>query len=95
MTCPGDLVSLEDWHYAVEFGCGSDSWRLYGQVFGHPNQPDGRYIFTSTPTALDETQMLLTTASGRVYRLGACARNLQEQLQHIRDDITRGGTQRI
>lgn len=89
------LVQLENWHYQVELGGGYDSWRLNGEVYGHPNYSPGASVHVSTPKAFDESKMIITTASGRKYRLGNCDGNLDEQMGHIRDDITRGGTQKL
>lgn len=76
-------ISIHNWRYVVEFGCGTDSWRLGGEVFGHPNYSGGSHVLTL---------MQVTTASGRVYQLGNCAGIIEEQLAYIREDIARGGT---
>ena len=87
-------ILLENWRYLVEMGCGVDTWRLYGEVYGHPRFREGRSVFVSTPKSLDKEKRLITTASGKVYQLGNCAANEDEQFQYIEADISNGGTER-
>lgn len=92
-----NYVQLENWHYIIDL-CGgkcNDTWRLNGQVFNHPNFKNGDKVFVSTPKVLDEENMTLTTKSGRVYKIGRCSGNLEEQLNCIKEDIARGGTLHI
>lgn len=86
------IVRLENWRYLVNFGCGKDEWRLSGNVFNHPTIDDGNQAFVSTPVYFDKSKMITITASGRVYSLGICAGNLEEQMGYILDDIKNKGT---
>ena len=88
------VVQLEQWHYMVDMGCGSDMWGLCGKAFSHPHFKDGHFIMVSTPVELDEVNMIVKTSSGRLYELGECKGNLEQQLGYIREDIKHGGTSR-
>ena len=58
------------WSLVVEFGCGTDTWRLSGNVYNHPNFADGKIIFPSSIVSFDKTAMQIVTESGRKYQLG-------------------------
>ena len=51
---PVDVINLENWHYSVVMGGGTDSWRLTGEVYGHPKFPPGHRVFVSTPKMFDQ-----------------------------------------
>jgi hypothetical protein len=86
-----DLVELRDYRFATQMDFGTDSWCLYGRVFGHPNFRDGEFIYTSTPTAFDRENLLLTTASGREYRLVNPEGNAEDTWGEIELTIGRKG----
>ena len=54
---------LENWR-AGQFGLG-----LEGNVYGHPEFPDGEYVHTTPLKWINEVARLAETAS-RMYRLG-------------------------
>ncbi len=87
-----ETVLIENWRYMVLMGP-KDSWRLYGEVYGHPNRPEGGPCYTSTPVFLDRENRIVVTGSGRTYRLGVCAANEEEQFRHIESDVANGGTE--
>ncbi len=88
-----NYVKLHDWRFSMNMGCNLDIWMLGGKVYKHPNYPDGSFVHVSTPTKIEETSdgIFVTGASGRVYKLGTCAVNLDEGLAEIRECITKGG----
>lgn len=43
---------------------------LYGKVFGHPNFPDKCAVTSSAIVGRDIKNLTITTASGRIYKLG-------------------------
>lgn len=64
------MTTLENWHFCVELGFGSDLWRLSGNVYNHPNFADGAIVFPSSINSFDKARMQIITESGRKYQLG-------------------------
>lgn len=45
------------------------AWRLAGIAFGHPTYDPGEKLYPSSPVKFDEEHDLLTTFSGRTYKI--------------------------
>lgn len=86
------MINLENWAYRTLMGGGykRDSWRLYGEVYGHPEREDGAGVYVSRPIDFDAEARTIKGLSGRLYKLGECAGNEEEQIQFILNDIERG-----
>lgn len=87
------MVEIHKFRYMVEMGCGLDAWRPTGQVYGHPNVPDGNQIYTSTPVSLDEENLRFKTASGREYQIITFDDDQKKILDQIKTDIKNQGTE--
>ncbi len=85
------MVDLYEARYQMEMGCGSDSWRLYGVAIGHPQIKDGDIVMTSSPVSFDENGDILTTASGRVYKIVSYLDSRDKTIGQIKEDIKKGG----
>lgn len=83
-------VKLFDAQFRMQFGPGSkgDTWMLYGQVWGHPRFPDGDSVHISTPVSYDKETKLLSTVSGRTYRLIEPSAKVEQEIVEV---IERGG----
>ena len=65
-------------------------FRLWGKTVGHPQNPDGRYVYVSPPILFHEHTRTLMTASGREYKLGTFGgADEAEHLAYIFKDIQR------
>ena len=84
------MVILENAKYEMELGCGSDVWRLQGNVFGHPKFDDGKAVFVSTPVEFNEETNELTTASGRQYVIQSYVERVKT-IEQIKKDIEKKG----
>ncbi len=88
-------IEIYDLCYAMNLSGGGDLWMLHGEVFNHPNFPDGSIINPSSPVSFDEGNELLTTASERRYRVITYKTtgytNKEKTIAQIKLDITRGG----
>lgn len=89
-----NVVELHHWGYQVDMGCGnSDQWRLGGRPVGHPHVKDFAFVYVSTPVWFDRETMRMKTASGRTYQLYECSGKLEDQIEHILNDIKNKGTE--
>jgi hypothetical protein len=86
-------IRLENWRYTVRMCCSGDSWCLSGEAYGHPRFPPGHSVSTSSPVSFNKQDMVVTTYSGSIYKLGECAGNLEEQLHYIEEDVERARKQ--
>lgn len=82
------ILNLEDWHYFTIMSCAGDEWRLTGRVENHPTVPND-IVHLSSPVHFDKENMLVTTFSGRKYKLGRCFSNLEQQIKYIEEDVLR------
>ena len=88
---PAYKAELHNAQYLMNLGCGIDYWMLSGIVYGHPDIDDGKQIFVSTPIAIDETNNILTTYSGRKYKIVSYASRKETVIEQIKKDIEKGG----
>lgn len=85
------MVELHEAQYLMDMGFGRDYWRLGGKAVGHPNFPDWDEVFVSTPVSLDPENLILTTASGRVYKIVSFGGKQEEIIAQIKLDIANRG----
>jgi len=86
-----EIVELSDAQYLMNMSIGGDTWALYGCVVGHPNFPNGSYVFVSTPKSFDEQTGMLVTMSGRKYHIISYASAKEEVVKQIKNDIAKCG----
>lgn len=85
-----DIIEIFDFCYRMDLGCGSDLWRYQGIVSHHPVLQGGS-VRPSAPVFFDEATMVLTTASGRRYRIMSFLGKQEEIVAQIRSDIANKG----
>lgn len=86
------MIKLENWHYRFN----GFYFRLYGEVYGHPNHDDGTAVYISTPEFFNETKMIVIGISGKEYQLGKCGTtNILEQIEYIREEVLRVNNERL
>lgn len=85
------MIELYEAQYCHELSCGGDPWRIYGRVFGHEDIKDGTYMYPSTPKSFDETTLIFTTASGRLYKIMSFHMDKDKFIEQIKKDILNGG----
>ena len=83
------MLKIYDLRYQMELRGGGDVWRLYGKCPEHPNSSHGD-ICPSTPTSFDEANDVLTTASGRKYKVVSYW-DRTKVVEQIKKDIANGG----
>ena len=75
----------------MDMNCGGDIWRPYGFAPDHPTSPG--HVYTSTPIEFDEENLILTTASGRKYKICSFEGDNQKWISQIKLDIKNGGSE--
>ena len=63
------MVELLNWGWINNMQIGGDSLALYGQVYNHPNYPDGDNIIPSHFVSFDKLTKTGVSFSGRQYKL--------------------------
>lgn len=87
------MVEIYNFRYLMDMGIGGDLWKPYGQVYGHPHINDGLHVYTSTPVEFDEVNMIMTTASGRQYKICSFDGEQNKWIDQIKSDILNKGTE--
>lgn len=85
-----EMLELHNCRYQMQLSCCGDTWRLNGLCPEHPSANEDGYICPSTPIHLDEENLILTTASGRKYKLSSFI-NKEDVIQQIKSDIKNNG----
>lgn len=87
-------IEIYDLCYLIDMGDGKDLWMLHGEVFNHPNLPDGSKINLSPPITFDEKNDLLTTTDERSYKIVTYKTtpwtNKEKTIAQIKLDTIRG-----
>lgn len=66
---------------------GVESRRPFGRITGHPYMRDMEEAFISSPIKFDEKLYLITSSSGRKYRIQSYSGNKEEILEELRKHI--------
>lgn len=85
------MIELHNARYLMDMGFGHDVWRLHGNVVNHPNFKYWSVCWPSSPVKFDEENKILTTASGREYKICSFATNEQKVIEQIKADIANQG----
>lgn len=67
------MITIENFRYLIDMSCAGDSWRACGNVYDHPDRKNGEFIFISTPKSFDENSRVITTFSGKQYKINSFA----------------------
>lgn len=85
------MLTLYNYRFAVNMGCGRDTWALYGEVYGREGFQNGSFIFVSTPVKFDRETERVETFSGSVYQLMNPADDKEKIFREIEKVIELGG----
>ena len=83
------LIELDRWMYMVDNQTGHHVVRLSGYTKGHPKVDGKGRVFVSSPVKFDEEEKIVTTSSGKRYKLMECDGNEKEHIEYIRMDVKR------
>ena len=85
-----DVIEIFDFHYEMELCGGGDIWRYQGLAPNHPTVKSD-IVWPSSPAELDEENLILKTASGRLYKIMSFLGDKQSIISQIKSDILCGG----
>ena len=74
----------------MDMGCGFDIWRIYGEVVGHRNFPDGHQVNPSCPVSFDQEAETFKTKSGSIYKVMSYRRNVLDFWKDVRVAVKNG-----
>ena len=76
------LIQIENFQVSVEMGA------CNGNVYGHPNFPDGDSVYPSKIQSFDSKTETFTTQSGKVYKIRSyCKDGKKETLKKLKQYI--------
>jgi hypothetical protein len=83
------MLSLYNVRFQVEFGCGSDTWRIFADC---PERSSNETLI-STPIEYDSETDVIKTVSGSVYKIENYV-NKDKFIEEIKDVLENKGYQR-
>lgn len=87
-----NMIELHKACYAMYMQIGGDAWRIHGRVYGHSVFQDGDDYYPSSPVAFDETNMIVTSISGKKYKIISFADHQQPKdfINQLKNNIEKG-----
>jgi hypothetical protein len=87
------MIIIQNVRYQMKLRAGGDVWCIHGNVYGHPDIPDGDLACPSTPISFDEPSLTFKTASGKEYKIETFADEIEKDkfLAQVKKDIDKGG----
>jgi len=84
------MIEVTDIQYYHELSGGGDPWRILGKVYGHPRFADGGTYFPSVPAAFDEETLIVTSLSGKQYKILSFNQKKEDFIAQLKKDIECG-----
>lgn len=86
------MIEVHQVYYGMELRGGGDIWRIHGRVYGHPRFKDGDAYSPSGPVAFDEATMVVTSFSGKQYKICSFASHQKPEvfIAQLKKDIENG-----
>lgn len=85
------MIEVEQAQYCMYLQGGGDIWRIYGKVFNHPRFINGGDYWPSIPVAFDEATDIVTSASGKQYKIMSYGGKGKEAfVEQLKKDIEHG-----
>ena len=86
------MIEVHQAYYGMELRGGGDIWRIHGKVYGHPRFKDGDDYSPSGPAAFDEANMIVTSFSGKQYKIASFADHQKPEafIEQLKKDIENG-----
>lgn len=84
------MYQLFNVRFEIEFGCGMDTWRIFGDCPDHPASRTG-HIMPSTPIEFNPETNTFKTISGSTYEIVNYSMNRDKFVEEINECILRGG----
>lgn len=86
-----DMIELHNACYQMHMRGGGDVWRIFGQVYNHPSFPNGSDYSPSSPESFDEATMIVTSASGKSYKIMTIAGPREKFIEQLKKDVLNKG----
>lgn len=87
------VYQLYNVKFMVEFGCGSDTWRIVGNCPEHPQANSLDQIMPSTPKSYDPETNIMKTISGSIYEIVSYG-NKEKFIEEINKCLEKGRFER-
>lgn len=84
------MYEIYEVRFEVEFGCGYDTWRIFGDCPDHPVSKSGNSIKPSVPVSYNADKDVFTTKSGSVYQIMNYSMNKEKFIEEIEKCISLG-----